>query len=210
MGSDGLVQSLTPTDTGSLSVAPVGRTSYTLGAVNQYGTAEPRQIVIAVVTPTPTPVPKPSIAQFDVQPRVITEGQSVNITWEVLGAETVKIIGIPGADEYPPKGNLTQAPLPPGVDYQIIATNGPPGSEATSSMGPFRVTVNKAPPPPQAPTIPVFEALPRKSCGARLDAQNVKLQWQVSGTDHRCDVVGWSGYEFQRIAAARRTDGGGR
>ena len=192
VGSDGLVQSLTPTDTGSLSVAPVGRTSYTLGAVNQYGTAEPRQIVIAVVTPTPTPVPKPAIAQFDVQPRVITEGQSVNITWEVLGAETVKIIGIPGADEYPPKGNLTQAPLPPGVDYQIIATNGPPGAEVTSSVGPFHVTVNKAPPPPQPPTIPVFEALPTEVVRGTVDAQNVKLQWQVSGTTTDVTLSGGS------------------
>jgi hypothetical protein len=202
MGSDGLMQSLTPTDTGSLSVAPLGRTSYTLGAVNRYGTAEPRQIVIAVVTPTPTPVPKPSIMQFDVQPRVITEGQSVNITWDVLGAETVKIIGIPGADKYPPKGNLTQAPLPPGVDYQLIATNGPPGSEATASMGPFQVIVNKAPPPPQAPTIPVFEVLPTEVVRGTTDAQNVKLQWQISGPTTDVTLSGGADLNFKGLPAS--------
>ncbi|GEM_PF-1178749 len=201
IGSDGLMQSLTPTDTGSLPVSPLGRTSYTLGAVNRYGTAEPRQIVIAVVTPTPTPVPKPSIVQFDVQPRVITEGQSVNISWEVLGAETVKIIGIPGADKYPPKGNLTQAPSPPGVDYQLIASNGPQGSEATASVGPFHVTVNKAPPPPQPPTIPVFEVLPTEVVRGTVDAQNVNLQWQISGSTTDVTLSGGADINLKGLPA---------
>ncbi len=177
VGSDGLVQTLSPTDTGSINVSPNGRTNYTLGASNVYGTAEPKQVLIAVVTPTPTPVPKPVISQFDVQPRVITEGQSVNITWEVLGAESVKIIGIPGADKYPPKGNLTQSPTAPGVDYQLIATNGPAGAESTATVGPFHVTVNQAPPPPQPPVIAVFAAVP----DSVVQGNNVVLQWEVSG-----------------------------
>ena len=180
IGSDGLVQSLTPTDTGSINVIPANRTSYTLGASNRYGTAEPKQVVIAVVTPTPTPVPKPVIVQFDVQPRVITAGQSVNISWAVEGAETVQIIGIPGADKYPPRGSLTQSPAT-DVDYQLIATNGPPESPAEATMGPFHVTVKPAPPPPLPPVINLFTSIPEEVVKGSVKASSVTLQWQVSG-----------------------------
>jgi hypothetical protein len=177
VGSDGLVQSLIPTDTGSINVIPASRTKYTLGAINRYGTAEPRQVEIAVVTPTPTPVPDPVIVQFDVQPRVITAGQSINISWEVIGSETVQIVGIPGAENYPPRGSLQQSP-PTDVDYQLIARNGP----AEAIMGPFHVTVNPAPPPPQPPVINLFASVPDEVVKGSVKASAVTLQWQVSGT----------------------------
>ncbi|CAG0933301.1 hypothetical protein TFLX_02983 [Thermoflexales bacterium] len=176
-GSDGLVQSVSPTDTGSLSVVPPGTTKYTLGAVNRYGAAED-QIALVVVTPTPTPVPKPNVLQFDVQPRVITEGQSVNITWEVNGAETVRITGIAGTDKFSSRGKLEQQPPPPGVDYQLIATNGPPGAEATVMVGPYHVTVVKAPPPPVAPKIAVFDVVPKSI----VRGNSAQLSWSVTGT----------------------------
>jgi hypothetical protein len=201
MGSDGLMQSLTPTDTGSLNVAPLGSTKYTLGAVNYYGTAEPKQVAIVVVTPTPTPVPKPSILQFDVQPRVITEGQSINISWDVEGAATVKIVGIPGAEQYPPKGNLAQSPPYPFVEYSLIAKNGPPGAEVETSVGPFRVTVNKAPPPPVPPTIPLFEALPTEVVRGTTDAQNITLQWQISGPTTDVTLSGGADLNFKGLPA---------
>jgi hypothetical protein len=174
-GTDGLFQPLTLT-TGSLVVAPTGRTSFTLGASNIYGTATPKEVVIAVVMPTSTPFPKPEIKQFDVQPRVINEGENVTIAWDVSSAETVKIIGIPGADRYPPKGTLTQAPLPPGVDYQLIATNGPPGAGAESSVGPFHVTVNPNP-LPSGPVTAVFTASPSEI----TVGDEATLSWNVAG-----------------------------
>ena len=177
IGSDGLAESNVPTDTGSLNVSPAARTNYTLNAVNRYGKAE-RQLVIAVVTPTPTPVPKPSIIQFDVQPRVITEGQSVNITWEVLNAETIKIVGISGTDKYANKGTISNLPSAPGVYYQLIATNGPPGAESTTTAGPFHVIVNKAPPPPQMPVIAIFKALPEDGI---VRGDSAQLQWTITG-----------------------------
>jgi hypothetical protein len=186
VGSDGLVQSLVPTDTGSLSVAPSLRTSYLLGAVNRYGTAEPRQVVIAVVTPTPTPVPKPEVIQFDVQPRVITEGQTVNITWEVVGAEKIQITGIE-AENLSPKGKLEQQPAYPGVDYQLTASNGPPGAEQTVIVGPYRVKVNQAPPPPAVPQIVVFQAFPETGI---VRGNPATLQWTVTGTTTEISLAG--------------------
>ncbi len=177
-GSDGLVQSITPTDTGSLSVVPPGTTKYVLDAVNRYGTAQ-NQIALVVVTPTPTPVPKPTVAMFDVQPRTITEGQSVKITWEVIGADSIKIIGLTGSDQLSPRGNLEQQPAPPGIDYTLIATNGPEGpAQAKVTVGPYHVKVVKAPPPPVKPVIAVFDALPKSI----VRGDNSTLSWSVTGT----------------------------
>jgi hypothetical protein len=186
LNSNGIEQSVTPTDTGTLMVKPDTTTLYQLNAHNRFGPAvPPASLKLLVVTPTPTPAPKPVIVQFDVQPRAITEGQSINIVWEVTGAPNVKIVGIEGADKYPLKGGVSQSPKQKVV-YQLIASNGLSGPENEVQSAPMEVDVQPAPPPPVAPVIVYFEPQDETVVlGGTKD-----LSWKVTGETTAIELSG--------------------
>lgn len=190
LSSNGIEQSVTPTDTGTLIVKPDTSTTYLLNATNGFGPAvPPGSLKLNVVTPTPTPAPKPVIVQFNVEPRVITAGQSVNITWEVVGAPSVRIVNVPGADKYPLKGNISQSPVQKTV-YQLVASNGQPGPENEVQSAPMEVDVLPAPPPPVAPRIDFFLASPSTVVRGSKAAQAIELSWQVSGQTTAVELSG--------------------
>ena len=190
LNSNGIEESVTPTDSGTKIVKPDISMLYLLNATNGFGPAvPPASLKLSVVTPTPTPAPKPVIVQFNVQPRVITAGQSVNITWEVSGAPNVKIVGIDGADKYPLKGSISQSPAQKTV-YQLIASNGLPGPENEVQSSPMEVDVQPAPPPPVAPRIDFFLAAPNIVVRGSKAAQAIVLSWQVTGETTSIELSG--------------------
>ena len=71
---------------GQVSVPLDRTTTFTLIAANTSGSAPARKSQTIVVL-YPTPV----VAQFDVLPRTITQGENVTLQWEVTGAEEVVI-----------------------------------------------------------------------------------------------------------------------
>ncbi|MBP7689546.1 MAG: FHA domain-containing protein [Thermoflexales bacterium] len=200
LSSNGIEQSVTPTDTGTLIVKPDTSTTYLLNATNGFGPAvPPGSLKLNVVTPTPTPAPKPVIVQFNVEPRVITAGQSVKILWEVTGAPNIRIVNVPGADKYPLKGDISQSPTQKTV-YQLIASNGQPGPENEVQSAPMEVDVLPAPPPPVAPRIDFFLASPNTVVRGSKAAKAIVLSWQITG---QTTAIELSGPDIGKIAGLK-------
>ncbi len=169
LSRNGLEETVTPMDTRELH--PDVSTVYVLNASNPYGRVQ-KTLQIEMFVPTPTPLPPPEIVRFDVQPRAITIGDNVNISWEVANAPFVQIQGIPGADAYPPKGNVALSP-DTDTDYMLIASN---GQSEPASIGPFHVTVNPATSSSQFAISSFVASPPGISAG-----QSATLSWIVKG-----------------------------
>ncbi len=147
-------------------------TTFGLQASNRHASV-PRSVTVRVKQPTPTPVPTPAIVIFDVDPKVITQGQEVRIDWQVLGVNEVQISGIVGANTFPSQGSINQSPQQNTV-YVLSAGLG----DARVSRQ-WEVRVNPAPPPPQAPTIVFFTASPNEVVRGSPQAAAVSLVWSV-------------------------------
>jgi hypothetical protein len=155
-------------------------TTFVLKAQNRY-TTDPvqRSFTIRVNPATPTPVPTPEIVKFDVNPKVITAGQSVNITWEVMGVNEVQISNIPGSTTFPPQGSFEASPNET-VIYVLSAGIG--NAKITRQ---WQVQVNPAPPTPtptpvpNAPVIEYFTITPNQVVKGNADANQVTLSWSV-------------------------------
>jgi len=150
-------------------------TTFGLQASNRHASV-PRSVSVRVKQPTPTPVPTPAIVIFDVNPKVITQGQEVRIDWQVLGVNEVQISGIVGANTFPSQGSINQSPQQTTV-YVLSAGIG----DARVSRQ-WEVRVNPAPPPtpvPQPPTILFFNATPNEVVRGSPQAASVSLVWSV-------------------------------
>lgn len=147
-------------------------TTFGLQASNRHASI-PRSVTVRVKQPTPTPMPTPAIIIFDVNPKVITQGQEVRIDWQVLGVNEVQISGILGANTFPPQGSINQSPQQTTI-YVLSAGIG----DARVSRQ-WEVRVNPAPPPPQPPTIVFFTASPNEVVRGGAQAAAVSLVWSV-------------------------------
>ena len=155
-------------------------TTFVLKASNRY-TTDPiqRSFTIRVNPATPTPIPTPGIVKFDVNPKVITAGQSVNISWEVMGVNEVQISNIPGSTTFPPQGSFEASPNQTVV-YVLSAGIG--NAKITRQ---WQVQVNPAPPTPtptpvpNAPVIEYFTITPNQVVKGNADANQVTLSWSV-------------------------------
>ncbi len=143
-------------------------------ARNRYG-EDRKNVRVVVAQATPTPPPPPVIVQFDVQPQVITAGQSVQLRWEVNNAERVEIAPVVGANVYPPKGTLEQQPSR-STSYVLVAFNG--NRQTTLQRD---VIVLPAPPTPVPPSIRFFTASPQEVVIGSPQARAVRLSWQITG-----------------------------
>lgn len=101
---------------GSQSVTPITTTAYNLTASNNTGIAT-RALVITV-NPAAT---KPVIATFEINPSVISPGQTATIRWDVTDATSVKID--PGIGNVPSNGSQTVSPGAT-TTYTLTASNG--------------------------------------------------------------------------------------
>lgn len=86
---------------GQRELTPESNAIYILEASNASG-IDLQSMMVRVIPPTLV------IERFDVQPTRIAPGETVSLTWSVLGATSVKIA--PLGDEYPPQGSTIYAP----------------------------------------------------------------------------------------------------
>ncbi len=183
--------------TGSLDVAPEVDTTYKLQARNHYtgagGFISDPITVRVIPPPTPTP-PVPVIERFDVQPLVITAGESVQLDWIVTGVDKITITGVDG--DLSPNGSIQVAPTGTGtVFFKLTATNG--GAPVVLQRA---ITVNPAPSPspvPLAPKIEFFTANPSSVVGDATTAAEVALAWSVTGHTTNIKI---SGPDFGEVA----------
>jgi hypothetical protein len=162
-----------------------GVTTIELAASNIYGETR-KSLVIKAVTPTATPLPPPIIERFDVQPLVITMGQTVKIDWLVSNVQKVSIAPIPEA--LPPTGSISHAPSENPQRYTLTASNG-----QTETILYREVVVLPAPtatPVPQAPTIEFFTVSPDEVVRGSDEANNIELSWSVIGDYTNIQISG--------------------
>jgi hypothetical protein len=176
---------------GQRKFSPEINTTYTLVAGNSSWPSEVQKpLEIVVLVPTATPIPTPVIVQFDVEPMEITAGGTVNIDWEVTGADSVSInpLNQPGL---PIKGTMSDQPANL-TTYQLIAiVTGPDGTQVKNSSLLKEVIVNPLPsatPEPVAPEVQIFEITPKEII--RGITNTVKLTWAVSGKTTDIQLTG--------------------
>ena len=189
--SNGAPETIGPEEySGSRTVLPDLETNvYSLQARNRYTGADGiiANVTIRVDEPTPTPPPVPVIQRFDVQPLVITAGETIRLDWLVTGVEKVTIIGVQG--EFAPAGSLEVTPTEAGqVSYVLSADNGegPVTLQKSVTVLPVPATV----PPPVAPAIEFFTILPEQVVLGDPEANDVKLSWSVTGAFTNISISG--------------------
>ncbi len=170
---------------GQRAVTPAQNTVYSLEA--RSGSGVTLKSLMVRVAPLVL-----DVRVFDVQPAQITAGESVTISWSVLGAESVTIS--PLSSVYPPEGSATHAPEQT-MDFVLTASN------AESEVRLVRhLVVNPAPEPP---TIEFFTAAPTEIVAA--GSSTVQLTWSVVGATTNVEITGadfeaLSGLEAQGVA----------
>ena len=188
--------------TSSIVVQPEADTTYKLAAHNHYtgaGGYISDPITVRVVGPSATPLPVPVIERFDVQPTVITVGESVKLDWLVTGVDKVTITGVDG--DLSPTGSIEVAPAEPGtVFFKLTATNG-----AEPVILQRQVVVQAAPTAtaePLAPKIEFFTVTPAEVVAGSPEANGVLLAWSVTGATTNISI---SGPDFGEVANLDRT-----
>lgn len=158
---------------GTLTVQPTQTTVYNLvahGPANQVARATTHVTVSQ-------PALRPRVRSFVAAPSAVVVGDSTTLSWQVTGAETVRIVG--GATEVY-SGGLAQGQVilqpPSSATYRLLATNPEGSDEAT-----LTVQVNL----PTGPQIAEFSANPR----AVQLGQAAELTWRVSGCE-RIEITG--------------------
>jgi hypothetical protein len=115
---------------GSILVVPAGTTTYTLTALNNYGTEN----ATATVTVSTLEGTGPSIKSFTATPSTISAGATSKLSWNIAGATAISIdqgIGIPSS-HYMQEVSPTET-----TTYTLTALNGSGTDSATVT-----VTVN--------------------------------------------------------------------
>jgi pSer/pThr/pTyr-binding forkhead associated (FHA) protein len=94
----------------------------------------------------------PSVRQFSVAPVSITEDEPVNITWDVLEADSVTVTRDDGKQfSGPAAGNLLDHPPLAVTSYSIKGHNGS-GDSLDTPRATFKIKVNPAPTPTPLPS----------------------------------------------------------
>ncbi len=117
------------------------------------------------------PVAAPVVAEFSADAVTLTPGESVTLTWSVIGATAVAIdptgsVPTEGSEEFFPKVTTT---------YTLMAMN----SVGTASKSLMVKVALPLPPPPPMPVVNAFEVTPSSVVGS----QDANLTWNVSGAD---------------------------
>lgn len=162
----------------SLVVEPKTDTTFRIEASNpstEGQVAAQNSMGVTVWTPTATPLPNPRVLVFDVQPNLITAGDSVNVTWRVQSAPSVSIEGI--GVELPPEGSREVFPTQ-NTTYLLRAVT--QGGDAFSQA----VAVTVLPQPtatalPNAPVIEFFLASPKEV--VQEASERITLTWSIKG-----------------------------
>jgi hypothetical protein len=179
---------------GSLTLSPVdATTTYLLEARNRYtpdqGIVVTQSLVINLLDPTTTPLPAPVIVRFDIQPEVITKGDSIKVDWAVdgvvAGVTKVQLLVNNAPSEVAPTGSLEFFPTD-NTTYQLVATTGDIRVETSART----VRVNPPAPTPQAPTISYFLASPTQVVQSSLGASPVTLTWSIVGNVTAIKITG--------------------
>lgn len=180
--------------TGQRQVSPDTDTTYVLRATNRYGEVT-ENLTVQVIVPTPTPLPTPAVLRFDVLPSEITQGESVEVAWQVTGADKVSIVPI--NDSLPPNGVVSHKPQETLV-YVLTATNAE-GKQVTLYQ---QVTVNPAPtptPPPKPPVIEFFTISPDEV----TQGDDAQLAWSVTGDTTNIKINGQP--DFGEVSGLSKT-----
>jgi len=128
----------------SVSVKPAATTTYTLTAINSFGSITATATVTVTAAPPANP---PAIVYFSASPATLNVGQSTALSWNVNGATSLAINCGVGAVT----GNLILVQPSATTTYTLTATNAAGFATATA-----KVTVNT----PALPTIGSFRASP--------------------------------------------------
>jgi hypothetical protein len=163
-------------------------TTFTL-IVSNNSWPEPVQkpLRIMVLVPTRTPIPTPVIVRFDVDPLTITSGDTVRISWEVTGADTVSID--PLGQDFLLVGDVGSQPTSL-TNYKLTAIKTAEDGTQVKNSTSKEVFVNPQPTPtpvPVAPEIQVFEATPKEVIIG--EDQSVQLTWSVAGTTTNIEIT---------------------
>jgi len=111
-------------NSGSITIAPASSTTYTLTTGNGNGSSNAS--VTVTVNPLSSP---PAITGFNVNPTVISTGQSASLTWNVTGSDMVRID--------PSVGNVSAVgsqSVDPGTTTTYILTAGGTTGVVTSTV----------------------------------------------------------------------------
>ena len=173
---------------GSRQVTVEQDTTFSLIATNSFWPDEvKRTVFVKVLQPTSTPVPTPVILRFDVDPLAILVGDTVRISWEVSGADSVNIEPI--GNGLPLKGDVGDQPLA-SLLYRLTAIKiAEDGTEVKNGVY-KEVIVSPQPTPtpiPIAPQIQLFEATPKEVVAG--DGEVVRLTWSVSGDTTNIEIM---------------------
>jgi hypothetical protein len=163
-------------------------TTFTLIASNSSWEGEKKKpLEILVGVPTRTPIPTPVIVRFDVDPLSILEGDTVRVSWQVTGADTVSIEPIGG--DFLLEGDVGHQPTTL-TNYKLTAIKtAEDGTQAknTTSKEVFVEPLPTETPEPVPPEIQLFKALPEEVILG--DDQEVKLTWSVSGETTNIEIT---------------------
>ncbi len=163
-------------------------TTFTLVATNSFWPKEvKRTVFVKVLQPTSTPVPTPVIIRFDVDPLAILVGDTVRISWEVSGADSVNIEPI--GNGLPLKGDVGDQPLA-SLLYRLTAIKIAEDGTEVKNGSYKEVIVSPQPTPtpiPVAPQIQLFEATPKEVVAG--EGEVVRLTWSVSGDTTNIEIT---------------------
>ena len=159
-------------------VSPNEDTTYSLEASNRYGT--PRAVAtVVVVTPTGTPVPPPQLEFFTVNPNQIIQGEAVNLSWSVVGADSVTINPI---GPVPPQGPISHSPQETTLYTLLAVKEGAPPINEIREVVVNVPTVTPTPTAtPAAPEIVEFNASKTDLVLGDEDDKTTTLFWVVQG-----------------------------
>lgn len=144
---------------GTMPVSPNNTAFYTLTARNFAGEAAARtQIIVRSTQTTHLPVPpvtQPTIVSFYADRLIITPGDTVTLSWEVLGASEVTLSPIGRVNT---RDTITLSPATT-TTYVLTATNPAGKSEAG-----ITITVQTSlPPAPKGDGMIILTAIPQES-----------------------------------------------
>ena len=173
---------------GSVQVIPTANTSYELKGDNWLSQLSPGwfgvepRVVSVIVTPVP-----PQIRLFGGNKQDIVSGESVLLSWEVAGAESVSLVNQADGNPKPlpgSNGSLDTGPLDRETTYYLEAGNVYIATPIRSD--PFIVRVSTPTPTPMpTPAIARFFANPP----AIVAGESTTLEWEVAGVD-QVDILG--------------------
>lgn len=172
--SNGVGEVIPPEEyVGQRTVAPVENTIYILEASSSSGID--LQSMMVRVRP-----PDLDIETFRVQPARISVGETVSVTWDVSGAQAVRLAPL-AADAYPPSGSTTFAPEET-TDVILSASYGETEVRALRNVV-VAPAVEREP-----PAIEFFTATPGQLTAGGDD--QVQLAWSVIGETTDIEITG--------------------